>query len=52
MDDWLTTPPDRKALPTGRMCVIMALTVLLVVVSQVRQGGGASRQAVVEAAVR
>ena len=39
MDDWLTLPPDRKSLPTGRLCVILALTVLLVIVSQVRPGG-------------
>ena len=39
MDDWLTLPPKRKSLPTGRLCVIMALTVLLVIVSQVRHGG-------------
>ena len=38
MDDWLTLPPKRKSLPTGRLCVIMALTVLLVIVSQVRHG--------------
>jgi hypothetical protein len=40
MDDWLTLPPNRKTLPTGRLCVILALTALLLVVSQVRQGGG------------
>ena len=39
MDDWLTLPPDRKSLPTGRLCVILALTVLLVIVSQVRHAG-------------
>ena len=47
MDDWLTLPPKRKSLPTGRLCVIMALTVLLVIVSQVRHGGVA-REAVAE----
>ncbi len=36
MDDWLTIPTDRRTLPTGRLCVILALTVLLVIVSQVR----------------
>jgi hypothetical protein len=41
MDDWLTIPPNRKSLPTGRLCVIMALTVLLVIVSQVPRGGPA-----------
>ena len=39
MDDWLTIQPNRKSLPTGRLCVILALTVLLLIVSQVRQGG-------------
>jgi hypothetical protein len=39
MDDWLSIPPNRKSLPTGRLCVILALTVLLVIVSQARQGG-------------
>jgi hypothetical protein len=38
MDEWLTIPADRRALPVGRLCVIMALTVLLVIVSQARQG--------------
>ena len=47
MDDWLRLPPDRKTLPTGRLCVILALTVLLLVVSQVRHGGVA-REAVAE----
>ena len=41
MDDWQSIPPDRKTLPTGRLCVIMALTVLLLIVSQVRHGGAA-----------
>ena len=41
MDDWLTIPPNRKSLPTGRLCVIMALTALLLIVSQVRHGGTA-----------
>lgn len=39
MDDWLTIPQNRKSLPTGRLCVILALTVLLLVVSQARHGG-------------
>ena len=38
MDDWLTIPQNRKSLPTGRLCVILALTVLLVVMSQARHG--------------
>jgi hypothetical protein len=29
MDDWLNIPKDRNRLPVGRLCVIMALTVLL-----------------------
>lgn len=41
MDDWLTIPPNRKSLPTGRLCVILALTVLLLVVSQVPRAGAA-----------
>lgn len=47
MDDWLSIPPDRKTLPPGRLCVILALTVLLMIVSQVRHGG-AAREAVAE----
>jgi len=41
MDDWRTIPANRKSLPTGRLCVILALTVLLLIVSQVRHGGSA-----------
>jgi hypothetical protein len=41
MDDWLTLPPNRKSLPVGRLCVILALTALLLIVSQVRHGGKA-----------
>jgi len=48
MDDWLTIPPNRKSLPTVRLCVILALTVLLLIVSQVRHGG-AARVVVAEA---
>jgi hypothetical protein len=29
MNDWLEIPEDRKRLPTGRLCLIMALTALL-----------------------
>jgi hypothetical protein len=38
MDEWLTIPADRRALPVGRLCVIMALTVLVMIVTQARQG--------------
>jgi hypothetical protein len=36
MEDWLTPPKDRRILPVGRLCVIMALTILLLVVTQAR----------------
>ena len=49
MDDWLTIPPARKSLPTGRLCVILALTVLLGVVLQARHGGTARAVAQVQA---
>ena len=39
-DDWLAIPKDRKSLPVLRLCVIMALTALLFVVTQARQGTG------------
>ena len=51
MDDWLTIPPNRKSLPTGRLCVILALTVLLLVVAQVPRAG-AARDAVPAGALR
>lgn len=41
MDDWLAIPENRKTLPTGRLCVIMALTVLLLVVADLRRNGPA-----------
>lgn len=29
MDKWLDIPKDRTRLPTGRMCLILALTILM-----------------------
>lgn len=29
MDKWLEIPKDRKRMPVGRLCLIMALTCLL-----------------------
>jgi hypothetical protein len=38
MDDWLKIPKDRKRLPVGRLCLIMALTVLLMMSAFARMG--------------
>lgn len=38
MENWLDIPKDRKRLPIGRLCLIMALTVLLLLALVGRKG--------------
>lgn len=37
MEKWLEIPTDRKRLPSGRLCVILALSVLLFLTAQGRK---------------
>lgn len=41
MDDWLKIPQDRKCLPVGRLCLIMALSVLMLFAVYGRKGNAA-----------
>tara|TARA_R110002124_G_scaffold243558_1_gene408700 strand:- start:1193 stop:1429 length:237 start_codon:yes stop_codon:yes gene_type:complete len=41
MEEWLEIPSDRKSLPTGRLCLILALAILLVLAAQGRKLQGA-----------
>ena len=40
MDKMLDIPVGRKRIRTGRLCVLLGMTVLLFVVALARQGGG------------
>lgn len=51
MDPWLDIPKDRKRLPVGRLCVIMALTVLLLLSAFARTGKAADAVSSVVAVV-
>jgi hypothetical protein len=38
MEKWLEIPEDRKCLPVGRLCLIMALSVLMLFAFYGRKG--------------
>jgi len=37
MEEWLEIPADRKGLSTGRLCLILALSILLFLTAQGRK---------------
>jgi hypothetical protein len=37
MDKWLEIPTDRVGLPVGRLCIILALTIMLLLAQTGRQ---------------
>jgi hypothetical protein len=41
MEEWLKIPEDRKCLPVGRLCLIMALSVLMLFAVYGRKGHAA-----------
>lgn len=51
MDKWLEIPKDRTRLPVGRLCLILALTILMLFALAGRKAAGLAALDVVLAAL-